>query len=167
MYLARHFFSGHEGCAKQVNGRFPLEGTRAVVDFKYALYTCMLYARTSKPGSAIGTLSIPLSSNSAGTSPSIDTALNSIDNSKISESSPMDGGGGGDRSISLNPLGSFPPAFCIAFSRTFCHCSYRSTACCCSLRPVSSVCRSGVPVRTLTQSCVVCTAAGLHQTVLG
>lgn len=135
-YLARHSSSGHEDFVKQVNGRSPPEGTRAEVACKHAFYNCMLYARTSKPGSAIGTLSIPFSSNSAGTSPSIDTAFNSIDNSKISESSPMDGGGGGNRSTSLNPFGSFPPAFCIAFSRTFCHCSYRSTACCCSLKEV-------------------------------
>lgn len=139
-HLARHSSSGRGDFAKQVSARSPPAGTRAEIARKHASYACMLYIRTSKPGSAIGTLSIPVSSNSAGISPSIDTAFNSIDSSKISESSPIVGGGGGDRSTSLNPFGNFPPAFLIAFSRTFCHSSYRSTACCCSLKATRSAC---------------------------
>ena len=82
------------------------------------------HQHTSKPGSAIGTLSIPCSSMSPVTS-SIDAAFNSIDKFKISGSSIDDGGGGKERGISTNPAGSAPPALWIALSRTFCHVLYR------------------------------------------
>lgn len=90
------------------------------------------HPHTSKPGSAIGTLSIPCSSMSPVTS-SIDAAFNSIDKFKISGSSTDDGGGGKERGISTNPEGSSPPALWIALSRTFCHVLYRWTAISCSL----------------------------------
>jgi hypothetical protein len=63
----------------------------------------------------------------------MEAAFSSIDKSMISESSTIGGDGGGGYTISMNPFGSFPPTLFMAFSRIFCHDSYRFTACRCSL----------------------------------
>lgn len=74
---------------------------------------------TSISGSAMGTLSTPLSSSSASGSMLI--ALKSIVKSRISSSAR--GGGGGWGSCSSNEVGNFPCAFTFAVALSFCHCS--------------------------------------------
>jgi hypothetical protein len=73
--------------------------TRSHSNHTHTNTTQLARTRTSNPGSAIGTLSIPLSSNddrpSAAISASIVAALKCIDKFSISRSSTIGGGGGG------------------------------------------------------------------------
>lgn len=100
-----------------------LQAVQGTVAKEVAQSTFAVKIKVDKPtsisGSAIGTLSTPLSSNSA--SGSILIALKSIVKSRISSSAT--GGGGGVGSCSSNEAGSLPCAFVFAISLSFCHCS--------------------------------------------
>lgn len=132
-YLVGHSFDASVTLDHLVNGLRRFQEGVATVNYSDLGGMDLIEQHTSSPGSAMGTLSIPCSSRSPGTS-SIDAALSSIDKSKISASSIAVSGGGGACGISIYPFGIFPPgAFLKAISRIFCHASYLFTACCCSL----------------------------------